>query len=388
MGEPMTGINQLVYVPSAFFHPPTGTFGALSQEPNASNDGVSSIGTQVLLTTQASTPTPSLSGVPSQVLNSSLDSQYGPFFVNSRLALSEELVRQGEKHEQQIAKLGAQFANILVEQQKNFTECVKSLVSLVSPSSSSLSSPVGSPNKDGFIPQARQTAPVIVFVGVPGAGKTTILDALKNEHVIFPFGTKMLKIAREHFSAIGIDNRDDMKHKLSIKQQQEVGKLTAQKVVEKASKCFGSGKMILVDTHAVVQIEGPGVQVGGTVQVTDTTFVAGLPKHVLEIMRPQAGILIEADPELIVERIAADKMRLSRVPQTEKQIETTQAIITSYMVSLMGGVDWNFSVTRIRNIGPVALTIKKVSDVLNQYQKYPKLSLPNESNKVPTTTAS
>ncbi|MEM4069670.1 MAG: AAA family ATPase, partial [Thermoplasmata archaeon] len=78
----------------------------------------------------------------------------------------------------------------------------------------------------------------IVVTGVPGVGKSTIMDGVaKNiDYKIVNFGDIMLEKARE----IGVKNRDEIR-KLTVDKQRELQRL--------AGEYIGKMDNVIVDTH-------------------------------------------------------------------------------------------------------------------------------------------
>jgi len=82
---------------------------------------------------------------------------------------------------------------------------------------------------------------MIIAMGLPGAGKTTVLKGLKTDYELINFGDLMLEVEKEMF---GIKDRDDMRT-LPIEKQDQAQK----KVYEKLSKMEGK---VILDTHCSV----------------------------------------------------------------------------------------------------------------------------------------
>jgi adenylate kinase len=124
----------------------------------------------------------------------------------------------------------------------------------------------------------------VIIGGIPGVGKTTVLNALTSKGFrVENYGDSMLRVAVSlNYAA----NRDELR-KLPLWKQKEVQKLAA----ESLSK-FES---VIVDTHFCVQ--------------TDGGYLPGLPPYVLEILKPDLFISIEADPLEIFERRKKDTNR-------------------------------------------------------------------------------
>ncbi|MFH1520651.1 MAG: adenylate kinase [Candidatus Micrarchaeota archaeon] len=125
---------------------------------------------------------------------------------------------------------------------------------------------------------------MIIVMGLPGAGKTTVLKGLKTDYTILNYGDLMLEIEKEHF---GVKDRDDMR-KLSIEKQKQAQKM----VYEKLSK--ENGKIIL-DTHCSIN--------------TPNGFFPGLPFDYLKMLKVDAIVLVTADPKEVAARRASDPTR-------------------------------------------------------------------------------
>lgn len=125
----------------------------------------------------------------------------------------------------------------------------------------------------------------IVVTGVPGVGKTTVMNAAADAKKlkIVVFGSVMFDIAKERKVA---QNRDDMR-KLAPQTQREIQKKAAQEI--------GFMGNVIVDTHCTVK--------------TPKGYLAGLPAWVLESLKPSAIVLVEAEPAEIFGRRVRDATR-------------------------------------------------------------------------------
>ncbi|MEM1657675.1 MAG: adenylate kinase [Candidatus Jordarchaeales archaeon] len=143
---------------------------------------------------------------------------------------------------------------------------------------------------------------VVVVTGVPGVGKTTVIDnaieAARKEGMkitLMNYGTVMLEIAK----AKGlVENRDQMR-KLPSNIQREVQKLAAEKIADAAKD-----GIVVVDTHMLIN--------------TPEGFLPGIPAWVAESLKPNVLILIEADPEEIKNRRRGDESRERDVQSVEE----------------------------------------------------------------------
>ncbi len=143
---------------------------------------------------------------------------------------------------------------------------------------------------------------VIVITGIPGSGSTTVLSKVleKLDFMHVNYGDVMLEIAKDDNL---VDNRDDLR-KLSPDIQKEVQKKAAQSIREKSEQ-----SNIIVDTHCTIN--------------TPSGFLPGLPKWVLDKLKPDMFVLLEADGDEILKRRISDTTR-NRDSERLKDIELHQ----------------------------------------------------------------
>ncbi len=147
--------------------------------------------------------------------------------------------------------------------------------------------------------QLRNPFATIVVTGVHGVGKTTVLgklvEMLKNEGfdvLLVNFGDYMFKVASEK----GLVKHRDEIRKLQLQTQLELQRWAAEAIVRDAGeKLKGEKSVLIVDTHSVIK--------------TPSGYWPGLPRHVIEALRPDSIVVIEANPELIIARRQRDKGR-------------------------------------------------------------------------------
>ena len=152
----------------------------------------------------------------------------------------------------------------------------------------------------------------VVVTGIPGVGKTTVLSIIGSKTTginvkIVNFGDYMYRAAtREGF----IKTRDDIRH-ISHRKQLELQKRAAETIVADASKELGPDGVLIIDTHAVVK--------------TSSGYWPGLPQHVVDVLKPDSIVIIEAPPEEIVNRQQKDGSRyrkdISRVDVVNELME-------------------------------------------------------------------
>ena len=142
---------------------------------------------------------------------------------------------------------------------------------------------------------------VIVVTGIPGVGKTTVMQkAAEGMDIKFvTFGTVMEDIAKD----LGlIKDRDEMR-KLTLSQQKDLQIKSAKKIADMGN--------VILDTHCTIK--------------TPKGYLPGLPEWVIKKLNPTAIVVVEADPEEIFNRRANDPTR-NRDPDTKEQINEHQMI--------------------------------------------------------------
>ncbi|MCL5874004.1 MAG: adenylate kinase [Candidatus Thermoplasmatota archaeon] len=124
----------------------------------------------------------------------------------------------------------------------------------------------------------------VVIGGIPGVGKTTVLDEIVKEGFrVENYGDAMLK------EAISMDyakNRDELR-KLPVERQKEIQMLAAEKLAR--------FKDVIIDTHFSINTHGG--------------YLPGLPVAVLNVLQPDLFVSVEADPLEVFERRKNDPRR-------------------------------------------------------------------------------
>ncbi len=132
------------------------------------------------------------------------------------------------------------------------------------------------------------------MTGIPGVGKTTVLNELQDlarqnrfNLTVLNYGTIMNEILRE----LGKDLHRDKMREQNIETQKKAQELAASEITNRAGQ-----NMVVIDTHMFVR--------------TASGMWAGLPQNVLEKLGPQLLVLIEANPEQIAARRHTDSGRM------------------------------------------------------------------------------
>lgn len=149
----------------------------------------------------------------------------------------------------------------------------------------------------------------MIVTGVPGSGKSTVvgkaLGELKKENVeytIVNYGDVMLELMEK---MDGITHRDEMR-KIPTQRYREIQREAGRRIAQAAKK--GN---VLVDTHCLVKKpEG---------------YYPGLPIWVLEELKPDLLLIVEAAPEEISRRRLKDADR-KRDVEVQLEIEEHQSL--------------------------------------------------------------
>jgi adenylate kinase len=176
---------------------------------------------------------------------------------------------------------------------------------------------------------------MIIVMGLPGAGKTTVLSGLKTDYRTLNYGDLMFEIEKEKF---GIEQRDQMRT-IPIEQQKEVQKLVAAKLATE------TGKLIL-DTHCSVS--------------TPKGFFPGLPFEFLRGLKVDALVLITANVEEIAKRRTDDPSRIRDVDDIALHDRMNHAYLAAY--SAFTGAP---SVVIYNEQGKVEEAVKKLQNLLD-----------------------
>jgi adenylate kinase len=149
----------------------------------------------------------------------------------------------------------------------------------------------------------------VVVVGIPGVGKTTVVEktiaGLKGAKVV-TFGTVM---SDEALRLKWIKNRDEMR-KMPIEKQKRLQRIAAQKISRMKDP------ILFIDTHLFIR--------------TPEGFWPGLPFEVARAMKPTHLVLVEARSEEIRSRRAADTSR-ARDAVTLEELESELALGRSFL---------------------------------------------------------
>jgi len=143
----------------------------------------------------------------------------------------------------------------------------------------------------------------IIVTGIPGTGKTTVCNAVKKlakktslEVNVINYGTVMVETLQKHEKEM---ERDAMR-KTDIDFQRKLQREAVKTILEKMRQLSG---IIIIDTHmAIKALEG---------------YLPGLPYHVLQLLKPEMFVVVEAHPNEISSRRMKDTTRKRDEPIEE-----------------------------------------------------------------------
>ena len=126
------------------------------------------------------------------------------------------------------------------------------------------------------------------MVGVPGVGKSTVVDKLVSGYAgarLVNFGTVMFDLARARKL---VKDRDGLR-KMPVEKQKRLQRSAAAQIAKMKDK------VVVVDTHLFIR--------------TSEGFWPGLPFEVVTSLKPTHLVLVEASPDEVLRRRSADATR-------------------------------------------------------------------------------
>ena len=191
---------------------------------------------------------------------------------------------------------------------------------------------------------------IIIVVGVPGVGKTSVINEakkyLKYEFKVVNTGDIMFELAKEKYN---INNRDEIRKKLTFEQQKEIQRETIKRIKEMEKE-----NDIILDTHLVIEsYEG---------------YIPGMLREYSEILRPDGIVVIISDPDKIFVRRLRDIQIRGRDIENLKRIEIQQNLTIYFTTIFM--FEYGTIVEIINNEeGLLEESAKKFAEFLNKLKE-------------------
>ncbi|MFZ8856042.1 MAG: adenylate kinase [Candidatus Nanopusillus sp.] len=191
---------------------------------------------------------------------------------------------------------------------------------------------------------------MIIVVGVPGVGKTSVINEskkyLKYEFKVVNTGDIMLELAKEKYN---INNRDEIRKKLTFEQQKELQR-EAIKIIKEMEK----ENDVILDTHLVIEsYEG---------------YIPGMLREYAEILKPDGIVVIISDPDKIFVRRLKDIQIRGRDIENLKRIEIQQNLTIYFTTIFM--FEYGTIVEVINNEeGLLEESAKKFAELLNKLKE-------------------
>jgi len=191
---------------------------------------------------------------------------------------------------------------------------------------------------------------IVMVVGVPGVGKTSVINEakkyLKYEFKVVNTGDLMLELAKEKYN---INNRDEIRKKLTFEQQKEIQKEAIKRIKEMEKESD-----IILDTHLVIEsYEG---------------YITGMLKEYAEILKPDGVAVIISDPDKIFVRRLKDIQIRGRDIENLKRIEIQQNLTIYFTTIFM--FEYGTIVEVINNEeGLLEEAAKKFAEFLNKLKE-------------------
>ena len=191
---------------------------------------------------------------------------------------------------------------------------------------------------------------IIIVVGVPGVGKTSVINEakkyLKYEFKVVNTGDIIFELAKEKYN---INNRDEIRKKLTFEQQKEIQKEAIKRIKEMEKE-----NDIILDTHLIIEsYEG---------------YIPGMLREYAEILRPDGIAVIISDPDKIFVRRLKDIQIRGRDIENLKRIEIQQNLTIYFTTIFM--FEYSTIIEVINNEeGLLEESAKKFAEFLNKLKE-------------------
>ncbi|BFI73419.1 adenylate kinase [Nanoarchaeota archaeon] len=191
---------------------------------------------------------------------------------------------------------------------------------------------------------------IILVAGVPGVGKTSVINEskkyMKYDFKVISVGDIIFELAKEKYN---ISDRDEIRKKLSVEQQEEL-QLEAMRKIKEMEK---EGDLIL-DTHLVIE--------------SYAGYIPGIIRKFAEILKPDGIAIIVSDPDKIFVRRLRDISIRGRDIEELNKIEIQQNLTIYFTTIFM--FEYHTTVQIIENQeGLLDEAAKKFADFVNKLKE-------------------
>ncbi len=190
----------------------------------------------------------------------------------------------------------------------------------------------------------------IILCAIPGSGKTTITNKVKQKLPnvrIVNVGNIIFEIVKKE---LNIKDRDEMRKKLTIKQNKKYQEMAAKEI----SKM--NDKFILIDTHTSIK--------------TEFGYFPTLSEKISELINPDIIVICEYNPSDIINRRLKDPNR-KRDLETESEMEKTQKIMIEFAYEAASHVGAIINLISLRY--PETKKFEHTDKIVNEIVKLMKL---------------
>ncbi len=189
---------------------------------------------------------------------------------------------------------------------------------------------------------------VVLLLGIPGVGKTTLLQEAYN--IARKSGAAITRVTYSDVMLRRAKNQGLVSHRDEMRGLPAHVQLRLQKEAAEEIASIGEDKVVMVDTHALIRL-GQGA------------FLPGVPSWVGETLRPTQIVHIEASSQEIKSRRSRDKSDRRRDLEATEEIslDLNLSRIASLIVAVQTG-----ALLRIINNreGELVATAQKLSEAL------------------------
>jgi len=167
----------------------------------------------------------------------------------------------------------------------------------------------------------------LVVAAVPGAGKTTVLKMVKKKFPkakIVTKGDLIFDFAKKHYD---IKDRDQLRKKLTMKQQRTSQGWAAKKIG------VMKDKIVIIDAHFSIK--------------TPTGYIPGVSTRMARHMKLDGIILLEFRPKDVLQRRKRDKSR-HREKESEEDVEAQQHVNQEFAMAIANEFEIPVDIVNLR----------------------------------------